>query len=72
MAERRSSAKLGSHLWMLHDTANMHVGVMVSLAGLAFTGVALVVTLAHDRTGVAEISLDTFACSPLCLALICL
>ncbi len=59
VVERRSSARLDSHPWMLRDTANMHVGVMASLAGFAFTGVVLVVTLAHERAGVAESSLDT-------------
>src|SRR4051795_7064942 len=59
VAGRRGSTQLDSHPWLLHDTAKMHVGVMSSLAGFAFTGVILVVTLAQGRPGVAENSLDT-------------
>jgi hypothetical protein len=59
VAGRRGSTQLDSHPWILHDTAKMHVGVMSSLAGFAFTGVILVVTLAQGRPGVAENSLDT-------------
>jgi len=58
VAGRRGSIRLDSHPWILHDTAKMHVGVMSSLAGFAFTGVVLVVTLAQGRPGIAESSLD--------------
>jgi hypothetical protein len=58
-AGRRGSAQRGSYPWMLAETANLHVGIMGSLAGFAFTGIVLVVTLARDRPGVAESSLDT-------------
>ena len=59
VADRRGSAQLDSHPWMLYDTAKMHVGVMASIAGFAFYGVVLVVTLAQRRPGVAESLLDT-------------
>jgi hypothetical protein len=55
----RRSAHLGGHPWIVYDTAKSHVGIMAGLAGFAFTGVVLVVTLARDRPGVAGSSLDT-------------
>jgi hypothetical protein len=59
IASRRSSAQHGSHPWLLYDTTKLHVGIMASLAGFAFTGVVLVVSLARDRPGVVGSSLDT-------------
>ncbi len=59
IASRRSSAPHGSHPWLLYDTTKLHVGIMASLAGFAFTGVVLVVSLARDRPGVVGSSLDT-------------
>ena len=56
---RRASAQSDRYPWILYDTAKLHVGVMAGLAGFAFTGVVLVVTLARDRPGVAGSSLDT-------------
>ncbi len=56
---RRGSARSDSYPWKLYDTANTHVGIMGGLAGFAFTGIVLVVTLARDRPGVAGNSLDT-------------
>jgi hypothetical protein len=56
-AGHRRSAHLGSHPWIVYDTAKGHVGIMAGLAGFAFTGVVLIVTL--HRAGVAESSLDT-------------
>jgi hypothetical protein len=54
----RHPAHLGSHPWIVYDTAKAHVGIMAGLAGFAFTGVVLVVSLA--RTGpAAGSSLDT-------------
>jgi hypothetical protein len=55
----RRSAHLGNHPWIVYDTARAHVGIMAVLAGFAFTGVVLIVTLARNRPGVAESSLDT-------------
>jgi hypothetical protein len=55
----RGSVQRDNYPWVLYDTAKSHVGIMASLAGFAFTGVVLVVTLARDRPGVADSSLDT-------------
>jgi hypothetical protein len=55
----RSSVQRDKYPWILYDTAKSHVGIMAGLAGFAFTGVVLVVTLARDRPGVADHSLDT-------------
>ena len=59
LAASHSSPQLNKHPWIVDDTAKMHVGIMGSLAGFAFTGVVLVVTLVHDRSGAAGSSLDT-------------
>ena len=59
VVNRRGSARSDSYPWKLYDTAHMHVGIMAGLAGFAFTGIVLVVTLARDRPGVAGDSLDT-------------
>jgi hypothetical protein len=56
---RRGSARSDSHPWKLYDTAHMHVGIMAGLAGFAFAGIVLVVTLARERPGIAGSSLDT-------------
>jgi len=58
-AGHRRSAHLGNHPWIVYDTAKVHAGFMAGLAGFAFTGVVLIVTLARDRPGVAESSLNT-------------
>jgi hypothetical protein len=58
-SRRLSSAQQGSHPWLLYDTTKLHVGIMATLAGFAFTGVVLVVSLARDRPGVVGSSLDT-------------
>jgi hypothetical protein len=55
----RGSVQCDKYPWILYDTAKSHVGLMGGLAGFAFTGVVLVVTLARDRPGVADHSLDT-------------
>jgi hypothetical protein len=54
----RGSAHLGDHPWIVHDTAKSHIGIMAGLAGFAFTGIVLIVTLARNRPGAAESSLD--------------
>jgi hypothetical protein len=56
---RRGLARSKTYPWQLYATANMHVGIMAGLAGVAFTGVVLVVTLAHDRPDIVANSLDT-------------
>lgn len=45
--------------WLLEETSKLHVTIVGNLAGFAFTGVVLVVTLSRERTGGAQISLDT-------------
>jgi len=55
----RGSVQRDKYPWILYDTAKSHVGIMAGLAGFAFTGVVLVVTLSRDRPGVADHSLDT-------------
>jgi hypothetical protein len=56
---RRGSIRRRDYPWMLDGVSQLHVTIVGTLAGFAFTGVVLVVTLAHDRPGRAEISLDT-------------
>jgi hypothetical protein len=56
---RRSSAQNNTYPWKLYATANTHVGIMGGLAGFAFTGIVLVVTLARDRPDTVASSLDT-------------
>ena len=55
---RRGSALRDDYPWLLDEVSKLHVNIVGSLAGFAFTGVVLVVTLARDRTGVAGIALD--------------
>ena len=59
VAGHHRSAHPGGHPWIVDDIAKGHVGIMAGLAGFAFTGVVLVVTLARDRPGITESSLDT-------------
>lgn len=56
---RRGSIRRRDYPWVLDGVSQLHVTIVGTLAGFAFTGVVLVVTLAHDRPGRAEISLDT-------------
>ena len=44
---RHGLARSNTCPWQLYATANMHVGIIGGLAGFAFTGVVLVVTLAR-------------------------
>jgi len=41
------------------DLSKLHVRIVGNLAGFAFTGVVLVVTLCRERIGCAQTSLDT-------------
>jgi hypothetical protein len=54
----RGSVQRDKYPWILYDTAKSHVAIIGGLAGFAFTGVVLVVTLARDRPGVADHSLE--------------
>lgn len=56
---RRGKIRRSEYPWALDAVSQLHVAIVGTLAGFAFTGVVLVVTLAHDRPGRAEISLDT-------------
>ena len=58
-AGRKGSAPLDGHPWLLADTAKLHVTIMGGLAGFAVTGIVLLVSLARDRTGIAQTSFDT-------------
>jgi hypothetical protein len=55
---RRGSAVRDDYPWLLDEVSKLHVNTVGSLAGFAFTGVVLVVTLARDRTGPAGVALD--------------
>jgi hypothetical protein len=57
-AHGRQAVHLDSHPWILEETAKAHVDILGGLAGFAFTGVVLVVTLVRDRTSAADVSLD--------------
>jgi hypothetical protein len=57
-AYRRGEARLESHPWMLHEVAKLHVHILASLAGFAFTGVVLIVTFARERAGALGAPLD--------------
>lgn len=56
---RRGPIRRSEYPWALDAVSQLHVAIVGTLAGFAFTGVVLVVTLAHDRPGRPEISLDT-------------
>lgn len=58
-ASPHGPGKRGRHPWMLYETAKLHVGIMANLAGFAFTGIVLVVSLVRERPGIARSSLDT-------------
>lgn len=51
-------AHFEAHPWNLDETAKSHVNILGGLAGVAFTGVVLVVTLVRDQTGAADAALD--------------
>jgi hypothetical protein len=56
---RHGPIRRSEYPWALDAVSQLHVTIVGTLAGFAFTGVVLVVTLAHDRPGRSEISLDT-------------
>lgn len=58
VAGRRALPELQSHPWAIYETAKLHVAIIGNLAGFAFTGVVLVVTLAQDRPTAANAALD--------------
>ena len=58
-AARNSAARHDGQPWLLAETAKLHVGIMAGLAGFSFTGIVLLVGLAHDRSDMAAASFDT-------------
>ncbi len=59
IAGRRGSTRRADYPWQLDEISKLHVNVVGSLAGFAFTGVVLVVTLARERSIASQVSLDT-------------
>ncbi len=57
-ASRRGGERRDDYPWLLDEVSKLHVAIVGSLAGFAFTGVVLVVTLARERSAGAEASLD--------------
>ena len=58
-ATRRATPRRDDFPWMLEETAKLHVTIVGTLAGFAFTGVILIVTLAHEKSAGSAASLDT-------------
>lgn len=58
-AGRSGSVRRGTYPWILDEVSKLHVGIVGTLAGFAFTGVVLVVTLARDRFPQPDVALDT-------------
>lgn len=56
---RRRHVRRDDYPWPLQEISRLHVMIVGNLAGFAFTGVVLVVTLSRERTGGAQILLDT-------------
>jgi hypothetical protein len=58
-AGRRGSARREAYPWLLDEVSKLHVTTVGTLAGFAFTGVVLVVTLARDHAVTSQIELDS-------------
>lgn len=56
---RIGNVRRDEYPWLLDEISKLHVGIVGNLAGFAFTGVVLVVTLSRERTGGAQTALDT-------------
>ena len=56
---RGRSIQRETYPWLLDEVSKLHVMIVGTLAGFAFTGVILVVTFAHDRPGGNGAALDT-------------
>lgn len=54
----RGAVRQGAFPWLLDEVSKLHVQIVGTLAGFAFTGVVLVVTLVHGISGRAETSLE--------------
>jgi hypothetical protein len=59
VAGRRGSARRDDYPWLLDEVMKLHVAIVGTLAGFAFTGVVLVVTLVRVRPAAAQISLGS-------------
>jgi hypothetical protein len=59
VAGRRGTVERSDYPWALDEVSKLHVAIVGSLAGFAFTGVVLVVTLARDIGQSAQVALDT-------------
>ncbi|MGA9944178.1 MAG: hypothetical protein WBP75_03990 [Candidatus Cybelea sp.] len=59
VAGGRGSPRRDDFPWALDQVSSLHVAIVGTLAGFAFTAVVLVVTLARDTTEVEKIALDT-------------
>jgi hypothetical protein len=57
-ASRRGSARRDDYPWLLEEVMKLHVVIVGTLAGFAFTGVVLVVSIVRERPAAAQISLD--------------
>jgi hypothetical protein len=55
---RGETAEFEAHPWNLHETAKSHANILAALAGVAFTGVVLVVTLVGDKGGAGNLALN--------------
>jgi len=58
-AGSRGPVQLDPYPWLLDEVSKLHVMIVGSLAGFAFTGIVLVVTLAHDKSLIGEARFDT-------------
>lgn len=56
---RSARVRPDEYPWLLDEISKLHVGIVGNLAGFAFTGIVLVVTLSRERIGGAQTSLDT-------------
>lgn len=56
---RAANVRRDEYPWLLDEISKLHVGIVGNLAGFAFTGVVLVVTLSREKTVGAQTSLDT-------------
>ena len=56
---RSGNVRRDDYPWLLDEISRLHVAIVGNLAGFAFTGIVLVVTLSRERSGAAATSLNT-------------
>jgi len=56
---RPDAIRRDDYPWVLDEVSKLHVQIVGGLAGFAFTGVVLVVTLVRDRPGSSDVALVT-------------